>query len=92
MELHRIALAEGNQDPALLDHDGPMFVWLEGDTLWISGPTGYGFALIGDWTQKVEPVGGDRGLTRSVIRLADNSTLTLRSALGDIPIGWLLLP
>jgi hypothetical protein len=86
IELHRIALATGHQNPALLDVSGPVFAWLEGDTLSISGPTGYGFALIGEWTQTMTTSPGS-GLTRSEFKLADNSTLTLRSALGDIPIG-----
>jgi hypothetical protein len=86
IEIHRIALAAGYQDPALLDGDGPMFAWLEDDRLSVSGPTGYGFALIGDWTQTVDSNPGN-GLIRSKFLLADNSTLTLRSALGDIPIG-----
>lgn len=92
IELHRIALAQGNQDPALLDQDGPMYAWLNGDVLSISGPTGYGFALIGNWTQTVTEVGPRTGLTRSDLRLADNSPLTLRSALGDIPIGTVTNP
>lgn len=86
LELHRIALAEGRQNPAALDADGPMFAWLQGNTLSIGGPTGYGFALIGAWTQTVNS-GGRTGLNSSIFRLANGSTLTLRSALGDIPIG-----
>ena len=91
IELHRMFLAEGHQNPAVLDQDGPMFVWLEGDTLSVTGPTGYGFALIGDWTQDVMAAPGGR-LTTSTYRLADNSSVTLRSVLGDRSIGSLTSP
>ncbi len=92
IELHRIALARGGQNPALLDEEGPMFAWLEGDTLSVTGPTGYGFALIGNWVHTVIEVGIRTGLTRSQFTLADNSTVTLRSALGDIPLGVVTSP
>jgi hypothetical protein len=90
IELHRIALAQGPQDPAALDQDGPMFAWLEDNTLSLAGPTGYGFALIGNWTQTTET--NAQRLTSSTYRLADNSPVTLRSALGDIPIGAVANP
>lgn len=89
IELHRIALAEGNQDLAQLDQEGQMFAWLDGNTLSISGPTGYGFALLGHWTQTTTV---EQTLTRSRFRLADNSPLTLRTALGDILLGVVSSP
>lgn len=51
LELHLLALAEGLQDPRVLDEQGPMFAWLRGDTLAITGPTGYGFTLQGPWVK-----------------------------------------
>jgi hypothetical protein len=91
IELHRLALAEGTQNPRMLDQEGPMFVWLEGDTLSVTGPTGYGFALIGNWTQQVDVELGRLRRT-STYRLAGNSAVALRSVLGDISIGTLTNP
>jgi len=92
IEFHRIALATGTQDPADLDaEEGTLFAWLEGNVLSVTGPTGYGFALVGNWTQ-TSSLNRTTGLVTTTIRLADNSPLTLRSALGDIPIGAVASP
>ena len=41
--------------PSVLDHSGAYHAWLNkaGDTLYISGPSGYGFSLRGNWSQAV---------------------------------------
>ena len=85
IEVHRIGLAQGRQDAAVLDADGDMFAWLQESTLSIAGPTGYGFALTGPWTKTTTR--GRSGLAGTVYRLAAGSSVTLRSALGEIPIG-----
>lgn len=86
IEFHRIALAQGRQDPAALDADGPMFAWLQDTTLSVAGPSGYGFALTGPWTKTDVRVRGS-GLSASIYRLEAGSRVTLQSALGAIPIG-----
>jgi Concanavalin A-like lectin/glucanases superfamily/Regulator of chromosome condensation (RCC1) repeat/Calx-beta domain/Thrombospondin type 3 repeat len=88
LELHRIALAEGQQDPALLDEDGPMFAWLEDDVLSFSGPTGYGFAIVGNWTKTPETNRNTR-LTTTVYTVGNGSRLTLRTPMGDTAMGTL---
>ena len=44
-------------------------------TLSIAGPTGYGFALMGNWTQTTSAVGRVTRLVTSTYHLADNSPL-----------------
>jgi hypothetical protein len=63
LELHRIALAQGTQNLAHLAQTGSMYAWLNGNTLNISGPTGYGFGLTGHWAQTI--VAGSNGLVSS---------------------------
>ncbi|MEA2452904.1 MAG: hypothetical protein QOG04_1614 [Actinomycetota bacterium] len=83
LELHRLALAEGFQEPAILDDEGPMFAWLRGDTLGITGPTGYGFALKGAWTEATT-VNKRSGNSTSVYTLATGETVDLATAFGDL--------
>lgn len=90
IELHRIALAEGHPNPAALAEDGPMFVWLEGNTLSIAGPTGYGFALIADWDQTVVTQNG--GLKVSTYRLAAGRQLSIKTAIGEISMNQATSP
>jgi hypothetical protein len=52
LELHRLALAQGPQSVAVLAQTGSLYAWLDGTTLDISGPTGYGFGITGNWTRK----------------------------------------
>ncbi|MGH2806673.1 MAG: Calx-beta domain-containing protein [Actinomycetota bacterium] len=82
--LHRLAIAEGAQDPAVLDAEGPMFAWLRGDTLGITGPTGHGFTLQGDWTQT--STNPRRGGPSSTYTLAPGSEVDLLTALGELRI------
>ena len=62
LEFHRLALAEGPQDPTTLQQTGPMYAFLNagGDTLSFTGPTGYGFAITGNWTQTTALTGRNR--------------------------------
>ncbi|MGH2730079.1 MAG: Calx-beta domain-containing protein [Actinomycetota bacterium] len=83
IELHRLALAEGFQAPAVLDEAGPMFAWLRGDTLGITGPTGYGFALQGPWTASTNF--NKRSRTWSAVyTLAAGAEVDIRTAFGDL--------
>src|SRR5262249_43565577 len=60
LDLHRLALAHGAQDVATLSQTGSMFAWLSGNTLNISGPTGYGFGITGNWAQTAIASGNGR--------------------------------
>ena len=93
LAFHRIALATPQQDPAALEEPGPMFAWLEGDTLSITGPTGYGFSLVGNWSQtnSVE-ARGRAELISGTYRLPDASTLTMRTPYGEASIGVVTSP
>ena len=51
LELHRLALAQGTQSAATLAETGSMYAFLNGNTLDITGPTGYGFGITGNWTE-----------------------------------------
>lgn len=83
LRLHRLALAEGFQEPAVLDSEGSMFAWLRGNTLGITGPTGYGFALEGAWT-KVSTFNARSGTFSSVYSLPTGATVDLSTAFGDL--------
>lgn len=84
LELHRLSLAQGAQDPAALQPAGPMYAFLKGNTLSVTGPTGYGFALSGDWQQtSSHPNRKQPKLITSTYTATGN--LTLQSALGPIP-------
>jgi Tol biopolymer transport system component len=85
MELHRLALAEGLQDPRVLDQEGPMFVWLRGDTLAITGPTGYGFTLQGPWTETSSaPL--PNGTRNTVYRLRTRDEVDVATAFGELRV------
>ena len=45
IHLHRVILSEGTPDAQQLQAGGAFAAWTYGDTLHVSGPTGYGFAL-----------------------------------------------
>jgi len=53
LELHRLALAQGQQDVSTLSQIGSAYAWLNGNMLNISGPTGYGFGIRGNWTEAI---------------------------------------
>lgn len=83
MELHRLALHEGVQDPKSLDEEGPMYAWLRGDTLGITGPTGYGFSLQGAWTQETKFL-KKTGTTSALYTLAAGEEVDLLTAFGEL--------
>lgn len=94
LKLHRLALAEGAQDPASLDEEGPMFAWLRGTTLGITGPTGYGFALEGAWVETTETHARNR-TSSSTYTLAAGEAVSLVTAFGDLElqsIGEIVVP
>src|SRR5262249_21049689 len=77
LDLHRLALAQGTQDLPTLGQTGTIYAWLSGNTLDITGPTGYGFGITGAWTQKT--VTDSHGLVSSTYTV---STGALSIALG----------
>lgn len=83
IELHRLALAEGFQPPEILEEEGPMFAWLRGKTLGITGPTGYGFGLEGNWT-KTTTFNRRSGTTSVVYTLAPQETVDFVTAFGKL--------
>ena len=91
LELHRVAVAEPSQDPAVLDEPGPMFASLNGNILSLTGPTGYGFSLIGNWN-KNSTVLKKSGLVETTYTMPEGTMITLRSVLGDIPMGAISTP
>jgi hypothetical protein len=53
LDLRPIGLDNNNYDPNLLRMSGgAMYTWLDGNTLYVSGPTGHGFGIQADWVQK----------------------------------------
>jgi hypothetical protein len=83
LELHRLALAQGAQSVATLAQTGSMYAFLSGNTLDITGPTGYGFGISGNWTQTtITGIGGMAASTYTA-----TGTLELQSAAGPISLG-----
>ena len=93
LNVHRVALATPQQDPAALEEQGAMFASLKGNALSITGPTGYGFTLVGNWVriQTVETNARGR-LVTTRYRLPDASTLNLRTPYGETSIGVVTSP
>lgn len=86
LELHRLVLAEGRQDPAALQQIGPMYAFLNnnGDgtgTLFFTGPTGYGFGITGHWQQTTF-----HSTTLVTSTYAATGSLTLQTAFGAVPL------
>ena len=86
LELHRLALAEGTQDPAALQQKGPMYAFLHdnGDgsgTLSFTGPTGYGFAITGNWQRTTF-----HSSTLVTSTYTVTGSLTLQTAFGAVPL------
>jgi uncharacterized repeat protein (TIGR01451 family)/CSLREA domain-containing protein len=51
---HRLGVSENVPSPDQLNASGPMYAWFDGDkTVGITGPTGYGFTLVGPWQHEV---------------------------------------
>jgi hypothetical protein len=91
LELHRAAVATPSQNPAVLDEPGPMFVSLNGNILSVTGPSGYGFALIGNWNKSSTPRPKST-LVDTTYTMPEGTMITLRSVLGDIPMGAIATP
>jgi hypothetical protein len=91
LELHRVAVATPSQDPAVLDEPGPMFASLTGNILSLTGPSGYGFSLIGNWNRSSTPRPKST-LVDTTYTMPEGTMITLRSVLGDIPMGAISTP
>ena len=83
LELHRLALAQGTQSVATLAQTGSLYAWLSGNTLDVTGPTGYGFGISGNWHQTTST--GTNGLVSSTYTAT--GALELQSAAGPIKLG-----
>ena len=60
-----------------------MYAWLKGNTLNITGPTGYGFGITGNWTETTSL----NWLTGQVAAsYSATGTLELESAAGEVPL------
>jgi hypothetical protein len=80
LDLHRLALAQGTQNPSTLQQPGPMYAFLAGNALSITGPTGYGFSISGSWTQTPRRTKGS--IVGSIY--SASGPLTLDTALGPV--------
>jgi hypothetical protein len=70
-----------------------MFAFLDGQALSITGPTGYGFTLVGNWVQTDTVQTNSRGtLVTTRYRLPDASRLTMRTPDGEAAIGVVTSP
>jgi hypothetical protein len=85
IEFHRLALSDGGISPHALDAAGSMYAWLDGDILYLTGPTGYGFALEGAWTREAT-FERRSGRTTTTYRLAAEESLVLHTALGELSV------
>jgi hypothetical protein len=81
LELHRLALPANKQAPTMLEQAGDMYAWLQGNTLTLSGPTGYGFSIGGHWKQTIAS-----SLGRSASNYSADGGLVLHTAVGDLPL------
>src|SRR5690349_25056979 len=68
-----------------------MFVSLSGNVLSVTGPTGYGFALLGNWN-RTSTADRRTGLITTGYTMPEGTMITLRSVLGDIPMGAISTP
>jgi hypothetical protein len=81
IELHRVGLAEGRQDGAALKSTtGGLYASLNDGRLLLRGPTGYGFALRGDWTPSLTD--GTNG--RVSATYTATGPLFLQTAFGEV--------
>lgn len=100
IDFHRVGLAEGQQSGKTLQTSGGLYAALVNGQLQLTGPTGYGFAIRGNWTQTNTAVAapvvlGPTGLplnpnplvrnTRYSATYAATGTLYLETAFGEIP-------
>ncbi len=72
-----VGVVTGRLSPSELKAQGDLDVWLDGDRLWLNGPSGAGFALQSDWQSST---------TNGQLRFTTTSDITLESAWGDIPL------
>jgi hypothetical protein len=83
LDLHRLALAQGPQNVSTLAETGSMYAFLKGNTLDITGPTGYGFGITGNWVESTTT----NLLTGQVAAsYTATGTLELQSAAGEVPL------
>lgn len=82
LEFHRLGISEDVPSPELLAQAGAMFAWFDGnDTVGITGPTGYGFTLEGNWQQKTSTV-SRTGLTEQTLTMPAGNSFTLSNGRG----------
>jgi hypothetical protein len=85
LELNRVALAAGKQDSARLQATtGALTAALSGDRLLLRGPTGYGFAIRGTWTQSLTAFGRGLGSTQYASTYIATGPLFLQTAFGEV--------
>lgn len=85
IEFHRNGLAEGLQNADVLNQPGDMFAGLVGNRLLLRGPTGYGFAIRGNWEHTSTT--NRAGLVATTYRVrATSGPLVLETAFGDVPL------
>ncbi len=82
IDLHRIGLPQGRPNPAALQTAGSMYAFLKGNSLALTGPTGYGFALVGAWTQIATAASNGR----EADTYTATGTVQLQTAFGAIPL------
>jgi len=101
LNMHRDVLASGTQKLVDLQKSGPMYASLVGNLLEISGPTGYGFAIRGGWSQTVTTKSIFNGYTETTFHgspafrpsyvtlyssaYSSNGPLFLETAEGEVP-------
>ena len=83
LDLHRLALAQGPQNVAILAETGAMYAWLKGNTLDMTGPTGYGFGITGNWK---ETTTRNRFNEQVAATYTATGTLELQTAAGEVPL------
>jgi hypothetical protein len=77
-----VGLVPGPQTTAELETDGDLWVSLDGANLTINGPTGAGFVLQARWSKQTLS-----SASSTFLQFRSVGPVTLKSALGDIPLG-----
>jgi hypothetical protein len=82
LDLRPIGLNSGEVDPNMLQSDASgLYVLRDGNALHITGPTGHGFSLLGNWRQRTT---GSADAITTTYTLADS--VTLRTIVGDLSV------